>query len=62
MNLKRLKNKILDIDKNIPLGTTAWEENRKELRRAILEENVYDFLNWNVIKNTMISKVNSKCI
>ena len=54
VNLKRLKNKILDIDKNIPLGTTVWEENRKELRRAILEDNVYDFLNWSVIKNTMI--------
>jgi len=52
-NFIKLKEKIENINKNIPLGTSSWENNRKEIRRAILEDNIMDFINWNVIQKTM---------
>ena len=42
------------VEKKDLITSEEYAKNRKELRRAILEDNVYDFLNWNVIKNTMI--------
>lgn len=51
--LINLKKKISAIDKSIPLGTSSWEKNRREIRKQILEKNVADFLNWEVIQKTM---------
>ena len=53
INLKCLKDEILDINKNIPLGSSTWENNRKEIRTAILRDNALDFLNWKMIAHTM---------
>ncbi len=39
-NIIKLKEKIENINKNIPLGTSSWENNRKEIRRAILKDNI----------------------
>jgi putative sugar O-methyltransferase len=32
----------------------AWLENRKEIRRLILQDDIRDFLNWDVMKRTMV--------
>ncbi len=51
--LKELQDEIRIINDSIPLGTSSWENNRKEIRRAILEDNLADFINWNIIQKTM---------
>jgi len=51
--VKLLQEEIKIINKSFPLGTSSWENNRKELRRAILADNISDFINWNVIQKTM---------
>lgn len=53
-NFKELKKKIRQIDKDFPLGTASWENNRKEIRKNILRGNIANFLNWDVVKSTMI--------
>lgn len=50
---KILIKEIKEINKKYKLGNSTWDNNRKEVRRAILEDDISDFLNWNVIKNTM---------
>jgi len=49
-----VRKKILESNHQDELGTSSWEKNRREIRRAILEENINDFLNWSVIQRTMI--------
>lgn len=51
--LSQLRTKILEINSKDELGTSSWEKNRMEVRRAILEDNINDFLNWSVIQKTM---------
>ena len=51
--VKLLRDEIIKINTNIPLGTSSWENNRKEIRKAILNDNLSDFINWNVIQKTM---------
>jgi putative sugar O-methyltransferase len=51
--LKILQDEIRVINKSVPLGTSSWENNRREIRRAILEDNISDFINWDVIQKTM---------
>jgi len=51
--LKILKDEIYIISDNIPLGTSLWENNRKEIRKAILKGDLSDFINWDVIQRTM---------
>jgi len=51
--LKTLQAEIRVINNSVPLGTSSWENNRKEIRRAILEDNIADFINWNIIQKTM---------
>lgn len=53
VNLKVLRKDISDINKNEPLGTSSWENNRKEIRKEILEGDVANFLNWKVVIKTM---------
>jgi hypothetical protein len=51
--LKILKEKILETNKTILLGTSSWENNRKSIRAGILSKNINDFLNWEVVQKTM---------
>ena len=41
------------ISKKYQLTNSPWDNFRKQIRRAILEEDISDFLNWDVIKTTM---------
>lgn len=52
MNLKQLRKQIHYIN-GVELGTSSWEIKRKEIRRAILKENMFDFLNFDVIQRNM---------
>jgi len=54
LKLQRLKRKIEDIGAPLFPETTSWETNRKELRDNILKMDVSNFLNWNVVKRTMV--------
>lgn len=51
--LLELKNAIYGINKEIPLGTSLWEEYRKLVRKSILDKEISDFINWEVIQKTM---------
>jgi len=51
--LKILQDEIYIISDNIPLGTSSWVNNRKEIRKAILKGDLSDFINWDVIQRTM---------
>ena len=51
--LKILQDEIYIINDNIPLGTSSWENNRKEIRKAIIKGDLSDFINWDVIQRTM---------
>ena len=50
---KTLIKEIKVISKKYQLGDSPWDNNRKEIRRAILEDDISDFLNWDIIKKTM---------
>lgn len=52
-NVFRLRNKILEIELNYPLKESLWDKNRAQLRSDILRKNPNDFINWDVIQNTM---------
>ena len=51
--LKILQDEICIIRDNIPLDTSSWENNRKEIRKAIIKGDLSDFINWDVIQRTM---------
>ena len=50
---KILIEEIKLISKKHHLTDSPWDNYRKEIRRAILEDDISDFLNWDVIKATM---------
>ena len=41
--LKLLQERIKEINDNDKLSTSTWENNRRDIRRAILEDNISDF-------------------
>jgi putative sugar O-methyltransferase len=49
-----LRKKIQSINVTDKLGSSSWEKNRQVIRTSILDDNLSDFLNWSVIKQTMI--------
>ena len=51
--LKILQDDICIIRDNIPLDTSSWDNNRKEIRKAIIKGDLSDFINWDVIQRTM---------
>lgn len=48
------------ISKKYQLTDSPWDKYRKDLRRAILEEDISDFLNWDIIKTTMFYEPGKK--
>jgi putative sugar O-methyltransferase len=50
---KTLIKEVRVIDQKYQLSDSTWDNYRKEFRRAILEDDISDFLNWDVIKETM---------
>ena len=53
-SLKVLQNEVSVINDKIPLGTSAWENNRRNIRKSILEfDDISNFINWDVIQKTM---------
>ncbi len=51
--LKILRNKIKSINDTQPLGTSSWESNRRLIRSEIINNDINNFLNWEVIQKTM---------
>lgn len=51
--LKLLKEKIKIINETELLGTSSWENNRRVVRNNIVNSDINNFLNWEVIENTM---------
>lgn len=52
-NYKELLSTVEGVDKEENMGLEAWDSNRKQLRNNILQNNIKDFLNWDVVQNTM---------
>lgn len=50
---QELIQKIQEIDDNNPLGTSSWEKYRGNIREAILNGCLSDFINWRVVQQTM---------
>lgn len=57
-DIKILQDKIFSINESISLGTSTWENFRREIRTKILEGYLSDFLNWNVIQQSMFHEAN----
>jgi putative sugar O-methyltransferase len=54
VNLQILKRKIKKMNVFLFPETTSWDRNRKELRENILRKDISKFLDWNVVKRTMV--------
>ena len=52
--LKTLQDEIYIISDNIPLGTSSWGSNRKEIRKAIIKGDLSNFINWDVFHNKIL--------
>lgn len=50
---KNLIKEVNVINKKYQLGDSTWDNYRKDFRKVLLEDDISDFLNWDVILKTM---------